>query len=99
MLHITITKETETGTKTICDCDTENAICVVRDETEGKTVSLAELGGIGAFSTLVGFFGIHERLKNEKAYKAAKRIARKLVTKEALHKWIEEQQGEKPVKP
>lgn len=78
MLHITITKETETGIETICDCSTENAICVVRDEKEGRTVSLAEMDGIGAFSTLIGFIGLYERLKNEKAYKAAKRIARGL---------------------
>lgn len=81
MLHITITKETETGIETICDCSTENAICVVRDEKEGRTASLAELHGTGVFSTLVGFIGIHEKLKNEKPYKTAKRIARKIEKK------------------
>lgn len=78
MLHITITKESETGIETICDCSTENAICVVRDESEGRTVSLAELDGIGAFSTLIGFIELHKMMKNEKPYKEAKRIARKL---------------------
>ena len=78
MLHITITKESETGTETICDCSTENAICVVRDETEGRTASLAELDGIGAFSTFIGLIELHKSMKKEKAYKTAKRITRRL---------------------
>lgn len=97
MLHITITKETETGTETICDCDTKNAICVVHDKTKGRIASCAELNGTGGLNMLISFIGFHEMLKNQKTYKAAKRIARKLVTKGELHKWIKEQQGKKPV--
>lgn len=81
MLHITITKKSETGTTTICDCDTENAICVVRDETKNRIESLAELNGAEGFGMLIGFIEIHKRLKNEKVYKVAKRIARKIEKK------------------
>lgn len=75
MLHITITKETETGIETICDCSTENAICVVRDETKNGIESLAELNGAEGFGTLIGFIELHKRLKNEAVYKAAELVA------------------------
>lgn len=72
MLHITITKEAETGTKTICDCDTENAILVVENEKRNETCVLASLKGERAPETLAWFINLNEELKKEPPYKPAR---------------------------
>ena len=72
MLHITITKETETGIETICDCDTENAIFVVEDEKRNETCATASLKGEKSIDTLARFINLNERLKKEPPYKPAR---------------------------
>ena len=75
MLHITITKETETGIETICDCDTENAIFVVEDEKRNETCVTASLKGGKSIDTLAQFIDLHERLKKEPPYKRARALS------------------------
>lgn len=82
MLHITITEETESGIKTICDCDTENAICVVGDDE--KTSCLSFLKGGAAVDLIAHFINLHEMLKKEMPYKIAKCLAWKLRTEERI---------------